>query len=42
LTRTTGAAVVLASHDPQDLGGICDLYLFLVNIREGRAEGGVN
>ena len=31
--RDRGAAVVLASHDPQDLGGICDLYLFLVNRR---------
>jgi len=29
--RDRGAAIVLASHDPQDLAGICDLYLFLVN-----------
>jgi len=29
--RDRGAAVVLASHDPHDLAGICDLYLFLVN-----------
>jgi hypothetical protein len=25
--------VVLASQDPNDLAGICDLYLFLVNRR---------
>lgn len=31
--RDRGAAVVLASHDPGDLAGICDLYLFLVNRR---------
>ena len=31
--RDRGAAVVLASHDPHDLAGICDLYLFLVNRR---------
>jgi ABC-type multidrug transport system ATPase subunit len=31
--RDRGAAVVLASHDPQDLAGLCDLYLFLVNRR---------
>ena len=31
--RDRGAAVVLASHDPNDLAGICDLYLFLVNRR---------
>jgi ABC-type multidrug transport system ATPase subunit len=31
--RDRGAALVLASHDPQDLAGICDLYLFLVNKR---------
>jgi len=29
--RDRGAAVVLASHDPHDLAGFCDLYLFLVN-----------
>jgi len=29
--RDRGAAIVLASHDPHDLAGICDLYLFLVN-----------
>ena len=29
--RDLGAAVVLASHDPHDLAGFCDLYLFLVN-----------
>ena len=29
--RDRGAALVLASHDPHDLAGICDLYLFLVN-----------
>jgi heme exporter protein A len=31
--RDRGAAVVLASHDPHDLAGTCDLYLFLVNRR---------
>ena len=31
--RDRGAAVVLASHDPGDLAGACDLYLFLVNRR---------
>jgi ABC-type multidrug transport system ATPase subunit len=31
--RDRGAAVVLASHDPQDLAGICDLYLVLVGRR---------
>jgi ABC-type Mn2+/Zn2+ transport system ATPase subunit len=31
--RDGGAAVVLASHDPHDLAGMCDLYLFLVNRR---------
>ena len=31
--RDRGAAVVLASHDPHDLAGLCDLYLFLVNRR---------
>jgi ABC-type multidrug transport system ATPase subunit len=31
--RDRGAAVVLASHDPHDLAGVCDLYLFLVNRR---------
>ena len=31
--RDRGAAVVLASHDPNDLAGLCDLYLFLVNRR---------
>ena len=31
--RDRGAAVVLASHDPNDLAGACDLYLFLVNRR---------
>jgi ABC-type multidrug transport system ATPase subunit len=31
--RDRGAGVVLASHDPQDLAGLCDLYLFLVNRR---------
>jgi ABC-type multidrug transport system ATPase subunit len=31
--RDRGAALVLASHDPHDLAGICDLYLFLVNRR---------
>jgi ABC-2 type transport system ATP-binding protein len=31
--RDRGAALVLASHDPQDLAGICDVYLFLVNKR---------
>jgi len=31
--RDRGAAVVLASHDPHDLSGLCDLYLFLVNRR---------
>jgi len=31
--RDRGAAVVLASHDPSDLAGACDLYLFLVNRR---------
>jgi ABC-type multidrug transport system ATPase subunit len=31
--RDRGAAVVLASQDPNDLAGICDLYLFLVNRR---------
>jgi hypothetical protein len=25
--------VVLASQDPKDLAGVCDLYLFLVNRR---------
>jgi ABC-type Mn2+/Zn2+ transport system ATPase subunit len=32
--RDRGAAVVVASHDPQDLAGVCDLYLFLVS-RQG-------
>jgi len=31
--RDRGASVVLASHDPQDLAGLCDLYLFLVSKR---------
>lgn len=31
--RDRGAAVVLSSHDPNDLAGICDAYLFLVNRR---------
>jgi len=31
--RDRGASVVLASHDPHDLAGVCDLYLFLVNRR---------
>jgi ABC-type multidrug transport system ATPase subunit len=31
--RDRGAAVVLASHDPSDLAGACDLYLFLINRR---------
>jgi ABC-type multidrug transport system ATPase subunit len=31
--RDRGAAVVVASHDPQDLAGVCDLYLFLVSRR---------
>src|SRR5262245_4582217 len=31
--RDRGAAVVLASQDPNDLAGVCDLYLFLVNRR---------
>jgi ABC-type multidrug transport system ATPase subunit len=31
--RDRGAALVLASHDPDDLAGMCDLYLFLVNRR---------
>jgi ABC-type multidrug transport system ATPase subunit len=31
--RDRGAAVVLASHDPSELAGTCDLYLFLVNRR---------
>ena len=31
--RDRGAAVVLASHDPHDLAGVCDLYLFLVSRR---------
>jgi ABC-type multidrug transport system ATPase subunit len=31
--RDRGAALVLASHDPHDLAGMCDLYLFLVNRR---------
>jgi ABC-2 type transport system ATP-binding protein len=31
--RDRGAAVVVASQDPNDLAGICDLYLFLVNRR---------
>jgi ABC-type multidrug transport system ATPase subunit len=31
--RDRGATVVLASHDPNDLAGACDLYLFLVNRR---------
>jgi len=31
--RDRGAALILASHDPQDLAGICDLYLLLVNRR---------
>jgi ABC-2 type transport system ATP-binding protein len=31
--RDRGAAVVLTSQDPNDLAGICDLYLFLVNRR---------
>jgi ABC-type Mn2+/Zn2+ transport system ATPase subunit len=29
--RDRGAAVVLASHDPDDLAGVCDGYLFLAN-----------
>jgi len=31
--RDRGAAVVLASQDPDDVAGVCDLYLFLVNRR---------
>ena len=31
--RDRGAAIVLASQDPGDLAGICDMYLFLVNRR---------
>lgn len=31
--RDRGAAVVLASHDPHDLAGMCDHYLFLVSKR---------
>ncbi len=31
--RDRGAAVVLASHDPDDLAGVCDEYLFLANRR---------
>ena len=31
--RDRGAAVVLASQDPQDLAGVCDTYLFLVHRR---------
>jgi ABC-type multidrug transport system ATPase subunit len=31
--RDRGAAVILASHDPHDLAGLCDVYLFLVNRR---------
>jgi ABC-type multidrug transport system ATPase subunit len=31
--RDRGAAIVLASQDPGDLAGICDVYLFLVNRR---------
>lgn len=31
--RDRGAALVLASQDPQDLAGVCDLYLFLVHRR---------
>jgi ABC-type multidrug transport system ATPase subunit len=31
--RDRGAAIVLASHDLDDLAGICDTYLFLVNRR---------
>lgn len=31
--RDRGAALVVASQDPQDLAGTCDLYLFLVNRR---------
>jgi ABC-2 type transport system ATP-binding protein len=31
--RDRGAAIVLSSHDPTDLAGICDLYLFLVHQR---------
>ena len=31
--RDRGAAVVVASQDPNDLAGVCDLYLFLVNRR---------
>ena len=31
--RDRGAAIVLASHDPSDLAGACDRYLFLVNRR---------
>jgi ABC-2 type transport system ATP-binding protein len=31
--RDRGAALILASHDPQDLAGICDQYLVLVNRR---------
>ena len=31
--RDRGAALVLASHDPDDLAGMCDHYLFFVNRR---------
>jgi ABC-type multidrug transport system ATPase subunit len=31
--RDRGAAVILTSHDPHDLAGWCDAYLFLVNGR---------
>ena len=31
--RDRGAAVMLASQDPHDLAGLCDLYLFLGNRR---------
>jgi len=32
--RDRGAAIILASHDPNDLAGVCDEYLVLVN-RQG-------
>jgi ABC-2 type transport system ATP-binding protein len=31
--RDRGAAVIMTSHDPYDLAGICDAYLFLVGRR---------
>jgi ABC-type multidrug transport system ATPase subunit len=31
--RDRGAAVVLASQDPHDLAGVCDMYLFLLHRR---------